>query len=228
METSFEIAEADIDAAEEKALEDQTPAELEAEELASLVEDAYLIGQTCNDYYADDLAFEKKTETFKQYLAENRETVLKLKAKFPTGFHNTRILIRGKMMTWEEFVNDCFGVSRQYIDKLLKEPATVILPGSNKSPRPTEKELLKAQVVELTSKVEELNAELATVRTPEAQLPLPVKAEPAPAKITSGVPDYEYEEEPTFDDVIHYFESLGEDDRIQQITELCRTGHRIP
>jgi len=111
MDTSFEIAEADIDAAEDKALEDQTPAELEAEELASLVEDAYLIGQACKDYYADDLAFEKKTETFKQYLAENCEAVLKLKAKFPTGFHNTRILIRGKMMTWEEFVNDCFGVS---------------------------------------------------------------------------------------------------------------------
>src|ERR1017187_7066809 len=87
----------------EQSLEDRA-----AEELASLVEDVYLIGKTCKDYYADSLAFEKKTETFKQYLAENRETVLKLKDKFPTGFHNTRILIRTKMITWAEFVQDCF------------------------------------------------------------------------------------------------------------------------
>ena len=65
----------------------------------------------CKDYYADNSAFEKKTKTFKWWLAEKSETVLKLKAKFPTGFHNTRIMIRTKMMTWAEFVQDCFGVA---------------------------------------------------------------------------------------------------------------------
>jgi hypothetical protein len=194
-----------------------------AEELASLVEDVYLIGKACKDYYADSLAFEKKTETFKQYLAENRETVLKLKDKFPTGFHNTRILIRAKMMTWAEFVQDCFGVSYQYIEKLLKQPATVAVVKAQKS-GPTEKELLKAKVVELSSKVEELSAELEAKAAPTTSS----EDDKPPAKIlTAGInlppqtTEPEYDEEATFDDVVHYFESLDDDEQVQQIHKLC-------
>lgn len=202
----------------------ETPEDRAAEELASLVEDVYLIGKMCKDYYADNLAFEKKTETFKWWLAENCETVLKLKAKFPTGFHNTRIMIRTKMMTWAEFVQDCFGVSYQYIEKLLKQPATVAVVKAKKS-GPTEKELLKAKVVELSSKVEELSEELKAKAAPSTSSEDDDK--PAAKILTAGIKlppqkadDYEYDEVPTFEDVVHYFESLEEHEQVEQYRQL--------
>ena len=218
METSFEIAEADIDAAEDEGLEDQTLADREAEEFAALVADNYLIGQTCKAYYTADLEFEKKTETFKQYLAENRETVLALKSKFPRGFHHTRILIREKMMTWEEFVDDCFGVSRQYIDKLLKQTTAP----KRKDPTlgPTANALLQAKIVELETKVEELSEKLKAKASPD-QGDMPAAKVEFPSLDTGNgiLPDYV--EEPTFQDVVHYFKSLDADDQVRQLAVLC-------
>ena len=113
--------------------------------------------------------------------------------------------------------------SYQYIEKLLKQPATVAVVKAQKS-GPTEKELLKAKVVELSSKVEELSAELEAKAAPTTSS----EDDKPPAKIlTAGInlppqtTEPEYDEEATFDDVVHYFESLDDDEQVQQIHKLC-------
>ena len=205
METTFEVSEANIVSADEQGPKYETVEDHEAEDLAALVEDVYLIGQTCKDYYETDLRRKEKTVTFKRFVAENRDVVLKLKAQFPSGFHNTRIPIRGKQMTWAEFVQDCFGVTYSYIQKLLKQ---------------TEKHLLQAQVVELQTKVDELSEKLeAKAASEQRDAPVVINA---PRSIDAGdgiLPDDI--EEATFPNVVRYFESLDADARLRQLAILC-------
>ena len=117
-----------------------------------------------------------------------------------------------------------FRCSYQYIEKLLKQPATVAVVKAKKS-GPTEKELLKAKVVQLSSKVEELSEELKAKAAPSTSSEDDDK--PAAKILTAWIKlppqkadDYEYDEVPTFEDIVHYFESLEEHEQVEQYRQL--------